>query len=207
MKKLITAFVFGAIILSSVAPAAFAASISTSAIATSASVNGALSMTVELRKNDFSGAVITSMDFGQLADIGTGNLRSSPTGTTATGAVRALITANSHGLPYTITQTGTAMSNGTTTLPSGACVVKPIYVAADNASAAQPVGSTVGTAGTWVATNKVLYQSETGTAAMRAIDAFYSITDDTAAGASLPVVSLGQAGGTYTGTVTITVTA
>ena len=167
---------------------AYAATQTTGAIPTSASVDGALSMTVVMKKNDSAGATVTSMDFGKLVDIGTGTLRSSATSTTGTGAVDVFITANSNGLPYTISQTGTAMSNGATTLPSGACNFVPVYAAADNGGAAMPAGAALGAKGTWVSGSaKNIYVSETGTAAMRTIQAFYSITDDSAAGATTGV--------------------
>jgi hypothetical protein len=205
MKK-ITLFAMLLVAMSMfVSPVAMAATASTPTITTSASVPSALTLGVTLRKNDSAGAIITTMDFGNLVDIGTGTLRSSPTGTTGTGAVAAFITANSQGLPYTITSTGTALSNGTTTLPSGALTVVPGYAAADNGGAALPTGAVVGSAGSWVGT-RTLYTSESGTAAIRTIQAGYSVTDSPAAG-STAVVPLNQAAGTYNGTVVITVTA
>jgi hypothetical protein len=70
-----------------------------------------------------------------------------------------------------------------------------------------PAGAALGAKGTWVSgTDKTVYTSETGTAAMRVIQNIYSITDDPAAGATTGV-PLNQPGGTYTGTLTISVTA
>ena len=181
----------------------FAATATNGPVNVSASVNGALTLSVALKKNSSTGATVTSMDFGQLVDIGTGTLRSSPSSTTATGNVTAMISANSHGLPYTITQTGTTLSNGATTLPSGACTVVPVYAALDNGGAAL-VGA-LGTKGTWVASGKTLYTSDAA-GSIRTIQAVYSVTDDPAAGATTGV-PLNQAGGTYNGTVTFTVTA
>src|SRR3989338_1883325 len=110
MKTLsITAVVLAALIAT--APA-FAA---TQTVNMGADVDGTLTMTVKLFKNDIDGTDITAgnkIDFGQLVDIGTGTLRSSPTGTTGTGAGLAYITVNSHGVPYTITQTGSVMTKG-----------------------------------------------------------------------------------------------
>lgn len=166
-----------------------------------ADVEATLTMNVVLKQNSSAGAVVTSMDFGKLVDIGTGTLRSSATSTTGTGAVAAFITTNSHGSPYIVTQDGTAMG----TLPAGACTVVPVYSDADNGGATKPAGAVVGTPGSWVG-NRVLYTSETGLVAIRTITAYYSVTDDTVAGATA-VVPLNQAGGTYTGTVTFTVTA
>ena len=206
MKKLMSMSVVAAFVALTLAPSAFAATATSGPFTTSASVSGTLTLTTVIKKNSSTGATITTMDFGQLTDIGTGTLRSSATGTTGTGAADMFITANSHGLPYTITQTGTAMSNGSTTLPAGALTVVPVYAAADNGGATMPTGASLGSAGTWVSTNKVLYTSETGTAAMRTIQAIYSVTDDPTAG-STASVPLNQAAGTYSGTVTITVTA
>ena len=207
MKNAIRTISIGVVAFAVFTSSAFAATATTGAITTTATVDGALSMTVLMKKNDSAGATVTAMDFGKLVDIGTGTLRSSSTSTTGTGAVDMFITANSHGLPYTISQTGTSMSNGVTTLPTGACTFVPVYAAADNGGAAQPAGSALGTKGTWVsATAKNIYVSETGTAALRTIQAVYSITDDPAAGATTSV-PLNQPGGVYTGTATITVTA
>ncbi len=204
MKKIFSLAILAAMALGFVEPS-FAATTSTPAITTSASVASALTLTVVIKKNDFAGALITAMNFGQLVNIGTGTLRSSATGTTGTGNAAAFISANSQGLPYTLTQTGTAMSNGITTLPAGACTVVPVYAAADNGGAVLPAGAVVGTAGSWVGT-RTLYTSEAGTAAGRTIQAHYSVTDDPAAGATTGV-PLSQAAGTYSGTVTISVTA
>ena len=168
------------------------------------SVDGTLTLTVAMHKNDGNGALVASMDFGRLIDIGTGTLRSSATGTTGTGAIAAFITVNSRGVPYNVTQTGTPMTAGAATLPAGALTVKTIYAPEDNGGAALPAGASVGTAGSWVATNKVLYVSGP-TGASRTFQSYYSITDDPNAGATTGV-PLSQPAGDYAGTVTITAT-
>ena len=205
MKKTMTIMLLVVLAFSLSGPSAFAATASSPAYTASASVDGTLSLTVALKKNSSTGATLGSLDFGQLVPFvqasGT-TLRSSTTGSTGTGSVYAMITANSHGLPYTITQTGTALG----TLPTGACTVVPNYAAADNGGLAKPAAATVGAAGSWIGT-RTIYTSETGTAAMRTVQAIYSITDDPAAGATA-AVPINQAGGTYSGgTVQITVTA
>ncbi len=205
MKKLISVFV-AVLVFTASAPVIFAATATTGPINTQASVAGGLSQTVVIRKNSFSGAIITAINFGQLADIGTGTLRSDSNGTTGTGSAVAFITPNSAGLPYITTVDGTVMSNGTTTLPNGALVVVPVYAAADNGGLSMPAGATLGTGGTWVGTGKVLYDSENGVAAGRTFQAIFSVTDDGAAG-STAAVPLSQASGNYAGTVTITTTA
>ena len=205
MKKIISLAVIVVIGFGSVAPA-FAASTSTAPITTSATVLSALTLNVTLRKNSSTGAVITAMDFGTLNNsLATGTLRSTTTGSTGTGNATAMISANSQSLPYTITQSGTVLSNGSTTLPNGALTVVPVYASADNGGASLPAGAVLGTAGTWIG-SRTLYTSEAGPAAIRTIQAVYSVTDDPAAG-STAGVPLNQAPGTYTGTVTITVTA
>ena len=204
MKKIISFTVIAVMALGFVVPA-FAATTSTAPIATSATVLGGLTLSVTLKKNDFAGAVVTSMNYGNLVDIGTGTLRSTATGSTGTGAVAAFISANSQSLPYTITQVGTVMSNGSTTLPNGALNVVPVYATADNGGLGIPAGAALGTKGTWVG-SRTLYTSEPGSAAIRTRQAIYSVTDDPAAGATSGVPQ-SQATGIYTGTVTITVTA
>ena len=84
MKKLISLAVMAVMVLGFDAPV-FAASTSTAPILTSAQVLGGLTLSVVLRKNSSTGATITAMDFGSLVNIGTGTLRSSPTGSTGTG--------------------------------------------------------------------------------------------------------------------------
>ncbi len=192
-------------------PAIFAATNTAGPYTVSASVDGTLGMTVVLKKNDWNGTTITTMDFGKLIDIGTGTLRSSSTSTTGTGAVCAMISANSHGLPYSITTTGSALANGAITIPAGACGVVPVYIAADNGGAAIPTGATLGAPGPWVGAVRTIYTSEaTNPAKLVALRAYYSITDDPAGGSSGGAtgnVPLSQPGGNYTNTVTITVTA
>ena len=183
----------------------FAASTSFGPVSVSASVDTSLALSVVMKKNDFNGATVSNMDFGKLVDIGTGTLRSSPTSTTGTGAVDVFLTANAHGTPYTITQTGGALSNGTVNLPSGACTVVPVYAAEDNGGAAKPSGAAIGSPGSWVSNNKVIYASEAGVAAARTVQAIYSITDDPTAGATTGV-PLDQPGGNYNTTVTFTLT-
>ena len=206
MKKIVI-LALVAFALVTCAPAFAASTVTSGPYNITASVDGALSMSVVLYKNTVIPAnVVTNMSFGSLMDVGTGTLRSSPTGSTGVGSVVALISANSHSLPYTIKQTGTAMTSGTNSLPSGACCVTPVYASADNGGLAKPAGAVLGTPGSWVATDKAIYTSETGAAAMRTVQAHYSISDDPAAG-STAGVPLSQAGGSYAGTVTISVTA
>ncbi len=207
MKKTLAVSMVMVMALVCVTPFAQAATSVQGPFTVSAVVPSALTLTVVLKKNDFAGAVITSMNFGNLVDIGTGTLRSTATGSTTTGAVATFLSASSQGLPYSITQTGTPMSNGASTLPAGACIVKPVYAAGDNGGLTMPAGASLGTGGTWTSVSpKLIYQSEAGVAQGRTIAAFYSVTDDPSAGASAGVPT-SQAAGTYSGTVTFTLTA
>ena len=208
LTKFVSVFVIVFLVAS---PSAFAATATSGPYTVSALVEGGLTLSVVLKKNSSTGATITSMDFGRLTQFNwtdpvtgavSSTLRSSATSTTGTGNVTAMVSANSHGLPYTITQTGTAMSNGATTIPSGASTVVNAYSPLDNAGAA--LVGTLGTKGTWVGT-RTLYTSD-AIGSIRTFQSIYSVTDDPVAGAT-SAVPLNQAGGTYNGTVTFTVTA
>jgi hypothetical protein len=212
MKKLMTIVMLIAVASVMSAPLALASStVSTPSIATQAVVDGALSMTVVLKKNNYLGAVVTSIDFGKLIELTptTGSLRSSPNSTTGTGNVTAFITANSHGLPYTVTTKGTVLTSGTNTIPGGACGVAVTYATGDNNGAAKPATLTLASPQSWVSTtDKTLFSNTGSPAAMSTVQAAYSITDDTAGGAlGGALVPLSQPGGTYTGAMTISVTA
>ena len=185
---------------------AYAASISKPAVNVSAIVSSNLQLNMSLFKNSVTAANdITAgniMDFGTLQNIGTGTLRSSATGSTGVGSVIALLSAVSTGVPYTISQNGTQLTSGSNTLPSGATTVVPVYATQDNGG--QALVGTLGTAASWVNANKTLYTSNAA-ADTRLIQAHYSVTDDPAAGATTGVPT-SQAAGTYTATVTFTVT-
>ena len=208
MKGLVKIVAIVTTVFFGISPAAFAANASQS-FPINASVDGTLTLSVSLFRNTATGpgAAITALNFGRLQEFvqpAGRTLRSSDTGPSALmGAGVALISANSHGLPYVIKQTGTPLASGGNSIPSGACVVVPVYSPADNGGAAL-VGS-LGTRGSWVATDKVLYTSDAA-GSIRQIQAIYSITDDPAAGATAAVPT-SQAAGSYSATVTFTVTA
>ncbi len=208
MKKLISIAVVLGMIAGFVSPAVMAATTTTGSISIGADVASAVALNVVMKRNDFNGATVTSMDFGRLVTLpltggGTTGLRSSATSTTGTGAVVAFITGNSQGASYTIKQDGTPMKFGTIELPSGACNVVPLYIKADNAGADLPTGASAGTPGSWVGSRTLYTSGPTG--ALRTVTAFYSVTDDPAAGATASVPT-SQAAGSYTGSVTFTMT-
>lgn len=198
------AAIFVAVILAAAPSNLFAASTSTSAISVAASIPASLTISAVLHKNSSTGTTVTSMDFGTLKEDVANELRSSTNGSTGTGSVVAMLTANSQSLPYVISQTGTALSNGSTTIPSGACTFVPVYASQDNGGASDP--GTLGSADTWVSTTgKTIYTSDSA-GSLRTIQAHYSVTGDPNAGATT-IVPVNQASGSYSATVTFTVTA
>lgn len=167
-------------------------------VSVSAQIQSALTFDVKLysvNPTTFAETATASMAFGELKKNGFGGLD-------AAQYFKVYLTANSQGLPYTITQNGTTVSNGTATLPNNACKVTPSYESGSNGGAA--LVGTVGTAGTWVG-NRTLYTSNSS-GAVRTINAYYGLVGDPAQGAG-NFVPENQASGTYSGTVVFTVTA
>lgn len=187
-------------------PCAQAADTKSHVVNVSATVLSDFRFNLALFKNSTTGAVITNntMDYGALGETtpSTGTLRSLATSTTGTGSVVALLSVVSSSRVYSVTQTGTILASGANTLPAGACTFVPVYAPEDNGGA--PLVGTLGTMGSWVGPNKTIYNSDSN-GSSRLIQAYYSITDDPAAGATAGV-PLNQAAGTYTGTVTFTAT-
>lgn len=213
MKKLTILMVLVAAMALVVTPAV-ATTVTNPAINVSASVDGTLSLAVHLFKGSTAGPTgseLSSISFGTLkeytqtiAGVSSTTLRSSDTG--GMGEVIALISANSHQLPYTISQTGTQLTAGSNQIPTGPCVVTPVYATQDNAGLAMPASAKLADGGTWVG-SRTLYTSESGLAAQRQIQAHYSITDDNVNTKATGAVPANQAAGNYAATVTITVTA
>ncbi len=210
MKKLMTIAVIVGMIAGFTAPYVIAATSIEGPITVSAAVPVNFDLSMEMKKNTFAGVTLTAMDFGTLGTItltdgSKSSLRSVLTGSTGTAAVDVFFGASTQGAPYTITQTGTPMTGpGGATLPVGNLIVVPVYAPEDNGGAALPAGASIGARGTWVGT-RTIYTSGPSAAA-RVVQAFYSITDDPAAGAVGGITSA-QAAGAYTGTVTFTLTA
>lgn len=191
----------------------FAATVTSGTFPISANVDGTMTLNVQLKRNTPTGpgAVASSLAFGNLKEFSFTNpttqvvsktLRSSDD--TGVGAYVAVITVNSHQTGYQIRQTGTELRNALAnkTIPTGACVVKPVYATQDNGGQTDN-GVMPSNGFSWVGTDKVLYTNSAGS--IRTIQAIYSITDDPNVGAS-SAVPLDQAGGAYSGTVTFTAT-
>lgn len=206
MKKLLRMFFMIAFLAGVSVPADSGFVSNTDSFAIEASFGTTFGMTIFILRDGSWGNKTTSMDFGTLVefvDSGTGGrtLRSS-------GNFLAMIYPQPSGTAqYHIDSTGTALSNGTTTLPAGACVVVPVYVSSDqwDPNAGIPLTGTLGSSGTWIgASDRRIYTSNSA-GDYRAIRAYFSITDDPAAG-STAAVPVNQPSGHYAGTVTFTIT-
>ena len=190
------------------APSEFAAETAVKSIDTQAVVDGTLTVTVQLFKNDISGPDVTSsgrFDFGELKDLGTGSLRSSANSSTGTGSGLVLVTVNSHGVPWVLTETGTAMTSGANTLPGGALGMRPVYVAGDNGGV---VDGTLASPCCWVGPTARTVYTSTPAGPKRTIRIYHSITDDPNEGAepAKGVVPINQVPGSYSGAITYTAT-
>lgn len=168
------------------------------AVTVNAQIGTGLSLTVVLNRvdpaNNNAETPMASMNFGEMKPNVFG-------GMDAPYYFKAYINANSQSKPYTLTQNGSPVSNGSTALPQGACKVTPTYNAGDNGGASS-VG-TLGSTGTWVG-NRTLYTSDTA-GSMRTVTVYYGLIGDPAAGAGNFIPS-NQASGSYSGTITFTVT-
>ncbi|HXV18537.1 MAG TPA: hypothetical protein VD883_00490 [Candidatus Omnitrophota bacterium] len=201
-SKKVAALALAALMVLS-ASSAFAASSSQGPFNITAAVNPTFSLTANLfvvNADGTTGASAASLAFGTLTNQG-GTLKPAA----ATGAyvayLNALATDSALTTPYTITATSTALTAGANTIPSGACILTPVYIAADNGGVTD---GTLGARDTWVGT-KTVYTS-TASRPTRNVRAYFAITDDPALG-STAVVPLSQPSGNYSATTTFTMTA
>lgn len=192
MKKLITTL---QIAIASMFMAVSAQADSSVTVPFSASVQSVLELGVEIR--EFKDGSVTNwgasaMNFGTLkSDIAGGPMRGEY-------YFDVYLHPNSSSRPYRLTQTATALTNGVTTIPAGACIVTPWPV--NKNGQAYPAGATVGTRGSFIANNKVIYQSEPA-GSYTPVAFTYAITNSADAGA-MAFVPFDQAGGNYSSSVT-----
>jgi hypothetical protein len=160
---------------------------------------------------------VSSMDFGTLVSSISGGGSSGLWYSTAGFCV--VIFTQPYGKPYEVKSTCNGLVGQTTaaTLPAGSFGLTPVYSADDEwqwdgGSAAQgpmPAGASLGSAGPAIATDKLIYSSESGTATARILQAYYGLppykADGTAPHPGFEPIPLTQAPDTYTGTVTITI--
>ena len=129
-----------------------------------------------------------------------------------------VIYAQPYGQPYEIKSTCTGLvSENNDQLPAGSFGLTPVYSENDEwkwskgskKQGQMPPGAKLGTPGPAIATNKLIYSSESGTATARIIQAYYSIPPKKKDGSDpyegFQPIPLDQPPGTYTGTVTITI--
>lgn len=161
----------------------------------SASVQSVLELGVEIR--EFKDGSVTNwgasaMHFGHLkSDAVNGPMRGEY-------YFDVYLHPNSSSRPFRLTQSANALSNGTSTIPAGACVVTPWPV--DKNGQSYPAGATLGTRGSFIGTNKIIYQSEPAGSYVP-VAFTYAITNDPTAGAAA-FVPFDQAGGDYSSTIT-----
>lgn len=143
----------------------------------------------------------TSINFGKLSWDDTNGIW------VADKYYTVFLVARTSGRPYRIVQTCTGLVNGSYKLDDS-FVVTPDYQANDEWSGGQPQGpmpsgDSLGTSGLAVATNKVIYNGNSGKT--RIIRAYYGLATGEPGKPGKPITG-DQPSGTYTGTVTFTVT-
>ncbi|OQX87021.1 MAG: hypothetical protein B6D55_04530 [Candidatus Omnitrophica bacterium 4484_70.2] len=131
-----------------------------------------------------------------------------------------VIYAQPYGQPYEIKSTCTGLVFGSNALPAGSFGLVPAYSENDKwtwgpkpedsqKQGPMPDGAELGTPGPAIATDKLIYSSESGTATARIIQAYYSIPPKKKDGSDpyngFEPIPLSQPPGIYTGTVTITI--
>jgi len=93
-------------------------------------------------------------------------------------------------------------------LPVGSFILTPQYAdqdewSKDHPQGPVPIGASVGTAGSAVASNKSIYKSEAA-ASNRIIRAFYGLPNNSVV-SGFQAIPISQAPGSYIGTVTVTI--
>lgn len=155
------------------------------------------------------GGEVNEMDFGTLASQGTFDDDKDPStpevprALSSTKAFQVFFGINSQQQPFTIKQTAGPLQSGGNTVPDGAFIVTPLNGVGGNPAEPLPGNITVGSQGTAVAVDKVLFSSSGGPAATMA--ATYGVTDDPEAGA-FEFTPLDQPAGSYVTNVTFTAT-
>lgn len=192
-------------------------------------VQAQITQSIELSYVIFEGApvdgvLVDSMNFGILKDRFEGD-------TVSRGALfsdrwyTVMVIVGARGAPhYEITQTSSALSNGTAEIPANAYLCTPVYAAEDEwqwegaagelvhqAQGPQPPGSVLHPPGSAVDVNKKVYTSEP-LGSSRIIQIIYSITNgyqesgDVWPGFTGDPIPLNIPPGEYSGTITVTVT-
>lgn len=198
MRKLTTYFTMVAVILMTQG-SAFAATV-VKAVSVNASIQSALDLEMTIIQHEgATDTTVSTMNFGSLTPNPFGGMDSGRFFT-------VFLTGRTQQLPYVITQTGTSLNNGAATMPNGAQNLAIVYATQDNGGQPIPTGAALGTNGTWVATNKTVYDSENANAQQRTVQAIYGLRGDPALGPG-NFVPPSQPSGNYTAQITYTLTA
>lgn len=161
---------------------------------------------------------VTTMNFGTLTNLLTDGTNAGVF-YSSTGFCVVLF-ASAYGKPYQITSTCSGLSGASTgsTIPSGGFGIVPVYSKDDKfdststtTQGTMPTGATLGSSGTAIATDKLVYSSETGTATDHIIQVYYGLSPKNSDGSSpftgWTGIPLTQKADTYSGSVVITIAA
>lgn len=223
MKKVLSYALTLAVVLFNLGPLEAATSVNLVTTASVPSSTPELSVLVlqiddgDPDQNPFTGSTtVTSMAFGPLRHILDDGKDAGIW--FAKRFFAAIIFSQPFGRPYNINSSSTGLTSEANQLKKEAFVLAPGYAEQDrfdpndpkSAQGPMPPGASLGPKGSAVGVNKLVYSSETGTALGRIIRAFYGIPPKNADGSDpypgWSGVPLGQAGGSYSGTVTLTIT-
>ena len=175
---------------------------------------------ITANQEPWTGTSVSAMSFGELTNNLSGGGKAP--GWYSTKYYCVFIFTNGFGKKYEVTSTATGLISGGNALPDNSFVVTPQYIGLDEfqwalpgggvgkvAQGAMPAVAALGSVGSAVATNKVIYTSEPAPSTDRIIRAFYSLPTFNADGskpfAGWEPIPLSQPNGNYGGTVTITI--
>ena len=210
MKQLTKIVALIAAILFAGSPSAFAVTTSTPATSITATVDQVLALSIAIREETSPGPppvfgpVVTVMNHGTL--VRSNDASGNPNALRGK-AFHVFLGANTSGRPYTITSSMNPMMNGATALPR-ALGVFPIQATTGDGSTS--IGGTMASPQDAVGTGKLLYTS-TAAGPSGVLELVYGLSGGNA-DASLPFpgwqpVPPGQLSGTYSSTITYTLTA
>jgi len=211
MKQLTKIVALIAAILFAGSPSAFAVTTSTPATSITATVDQVLALSIAIREETSPGPppvfgpVVTVMNHGTL--VRSNDASGNPNALRGK-AFHVFLGTNTSGRPYTITSSMNAMMSGATPLPR-ALGVTPIQATTGGTSPTS-IGGTLASPQDAVGTGKLLYTS-TAAGPSGVIELVYGLSGGNA-DLSLPFpgwqpVPPGQASGTYSSTITFTLTA
>ncbi len=216
MKKINKVVSLVVAILFAASPFAFAStSVNTAAIPISATVDSALAISVSIKEQTSADGVVPVTFGPSVASMDHGTLIRSNAADGTPNALRGKafhvwVGALTSSRPYTVTSTMNAMISGVNTLPR-ALGVFPIsaYTGIDGSGNPISAGGTLASAQDAVGTGKLLYTS-TAAGPAATVELVYGLSGGLVGGGSpftgWQAIPPGQAPGTYTSTITFTLT-